>query len=175
MIVSSWKIIRSRHFYMKSACAVLLHHVVAKLYTIDVMRYYDNGREWLQLLSSSSAGDWAIDPLHVTSHFDHFRIRLFGRRHVGRQKCIAVIERNILLFTNASDYSHKTCMERPMCLYLTNYGSFAEVVTCVGEHRYVQLLSLNHRNTFLTPNMAAAKRTYMEVSKYMWCHHAMGL
>ena len=64
-----------------------------------------------------------IDPLHVTSRFWHFRIHLFGRRCVGGQKCIAVIERkalNVSLFTNASDYSNKTCMERSMCLYLTN-------------------------------------------------------
>ena len=65
----------------------------------------------------------SIDPLHVTSHFGHFCICLFGCRHVGCQKCIAVIEKkalNISLFTNASDYSNKTCMERSMCLYLTN-------------------------------------------------------
>ena len=64
-----------------------------------------------------------IDPLHVMSHFGHFHIRPFGRRHVGGQKCIAVIERkalNVSLFTNASDYSNKTCIERSMCLYLTN-------------------------------------------------------
>ena len=64
-----------------------------------------------------------IDPLHVTSHFGHFCIRPFGRRHVGGQKCIVVIERkalNVSLFTNTSDYSNKTCMERSMCLYLTN-------------------------------------------------------
>ena len=64
-----------------------------------------------------------IDPLHVTSRFGHFRIHLFGRRHVGGRKCIAVIERKTLnasLFTNASDYSNKICMARSMCLYLTN-------------------------------------------------------
>ena len=47
----------------------------------------------------------------------------FGRHHVGGQKCIAVIERKVLnvsLFTNASDYSNRTCMERSMCLYLTS-------------------------------------------------------
>ena len=51
----------------------------------------------------------------------------FGRHAMlhdaGGQKCIAVIERkalNVSLFTNASDYSNKTCMERSMCLYLTN-------------------------------------------------------
>ena len=65
----------------------------------------------------------SIDPLHVTSHFGHFCIHPFGCCHVGGQKCIAVIERkalNVSLFTNASDYSNKTCMERSMCLYLTN-------------------------------------------------------
>ena len=64
-----------------------------------------------------------IDPLHSEVTFGHFRIRLFGRRFVGGQKCIAVIERkalNISLFTNTSDYSNKTCMERSMCLYLIN-------------------------------------------------------
>ena len=67
------------------------------------------------------------------SHFGHFRIHPFGCCHVGGQNGIAVIERkalNVSLFTNASDYSNKTCMERSMCLYL---GSFAGVVTCVGE------------------------------------------
>ena len=67
--------------------------------------------------------DSGIDPLHVMSHFGHFRIRPFGCRHVGGQKCIVVIERkalNISLFTNVSDYSNKTCMEMSMCLYLTN-------------------------------------------------------
>ena len=64
-----------------------------------------------------------IDPLRVTSHFGHFCIRPFGRRHVEGQKCIVVIGRkalNVSLFTNASDYSNKTCMDRSMCLYLTN-------------------------------------------------------
>ena len=44
-------------------------------------------------------------------YFGQFRIRPFGRRHVGGQKCIVVIERkalNVSLFTNASDYSNKT-------------------------------------------------------------------
>ena len=70
---------------------------------------------------------YSIDPLHVTSRFWYFRIRPFGRRHVGGQECIAVIEKkalnralNVSLFTNASDYSNKTCMERSMRLYLTN-------------------------------------------------------
>ena len=64
-----------------------------------------------------------IDPLHVTSHFGHFCIRPFGRCHVGGQKCIGVIERkalNVSLFTNASNYSNETYMDRCMCLYLTN-------------------------------------------------------
>ena len=45
------------------------------------------------------------------------------------------------------------------------YCSFARVVTCVGEQRYDECLSLNHCNTFLTTNMAEAKRTYTEVSE----------
>ena len=56
-----------------------------------------------------------IDPLHVMSHCGHFRIRPFGYRHIGGKKCIAVIERKalkVLLFTNASDYSNKTCMDK---------------------------------------------------------------
>ena len=64
-----------------------------------------------------------LDPLYGDVTFGYFRIRLFSLRHVGRQKCITVIERkalNVSLFTNASDYSNKTCMERSMCLYLTN-------------------------------------------------------
>ena len=108
------------------------------------------------------------DSLHVTSHCGHFHIRPFGCRHVGGQKCIVVIERkalNVSLLTNASDYSNKTCMDRSACLYLTNDGGFAGIFTCVGEQRYDYHLSLNHRNTFLTPNEVAAKQTYMEVSK----------
>ena len=49
-----------------------------------------------------------IDPLHGDVTFRHFHIRPFGCRHVGDQKCIAVIERNALivsLFTNTSGYS----------------------------------------------------------------------
>ena len=61
------------------------------------------------------AGDEAIeltiDPLHGDVTFGHFRIHPFGRRHVGGQKCIAVIEKNALivsLFTSTSDYYSKT-------------------------------------------------------------------
>ena len=52
-----------------------------------------------------------IDPLHSDVTIRHFRICLFGRRYVGGQKCITVIERKALiasLLTNASDYSSKT-------------------------------------------------------------------
>ena len=76
-----------------------------------------------QNFASAASALPEIDPLHVTSHFGHFCIRPFGHRHVEGQKCIAVIERkalNVSLFTNASDYSNKTCMERSMCFYLTN-------------------------------------------------------
>ena len=50
-------------------------------------------------------------PLYSDVTFGHFRIRPFGRRHVGGQKCIAVIEKKALivsLFTNTSDYSSET-------------------------------------------------------------------
>ena len=81
-----------------------------------------------------------IDPLHVMSHFGHFHIRPFGRRHVGGQKCIAVIERkalNVSLFTNASDYSNKIRLAWKVYVLVSyKYCSFAEVVTCVGEQRY---------------------------------------
>ena len=53
----------------------------------------------------------SVDPLHGDVTFGHFRIRPFGHRHVGGQKCIAVIERKALivsLLTNASDYSSET-------------------------------------------------------------------
>ena len=54
-----------------------------------------------------------IDALHGDVTFGYFRIHVhpFSLRHVGGQKCIAVIERkalNVLLFTNASDYSSET-------------------------------------------------------------------
>ena len=55
--------------------------------------------------------DLTIDPLHGDVTFGHFCIHPFGCRHVGGQKCIAVIERKVLivsLFTNASDYSSET-------------------------------------------------------------------
>ena len=38
----------------------------------------------------------------------HVRILPYGSRHFRGQKCIAVIERNVSLFANASDYSNKT-------------------------------------------------------------------
>ena len=53
----------------------------------------------------------------------HVRILPCDGRHFEWQKCIAVIERNVLivsLFANASDYFNKTCIYRSMCLYLTN-------------------------------------------------------
>ena len=66
-------------------------------------------------------------PIACDVTFGHFHIRLFGcctmLHDAGGQKCIAVIERkalNISLFTNASDYSNKTCTERSMYWYLTN-------------------------------------------------------
>ena len=52
-----------------------------------------------------------IDPLHGDVTLRHFRIRPFGRRHGGGQKCITVIERKALIVsfvTNASDYSSET-------------------------------------------------------------------
>ena len=60
---------------------------------------------------ASRSGSGSIDPLHGDVMFGHFRIRPFGRRVAGGQKCIAVIERKALiisLLTNASDYSNKT-------------------------------------------------------------------
>ena len=113
----------------------------------------------------------------MTSHCGHFRNRPFGSRHVGGQKCIVMIERkalNVTLFTNASDYSNKTCMDRFACLYLTNNGGFVGVFTCIGEQRYDYRLSLNHCNTFLTPNEAAAKRTYTKCDvtvQWVYCSH----
>ena len=52
-----------------------------------------------------------IDPLHSDITLEHFRTCPFGSRHVGDQKCIAVIERKTLivsLLTNAGDYSSET-------------------------------------------------------------------
>ena len=49
--------------------------------------------------------------MHGDVTFGYFRIRTFSLRHVGRMKCIAVIERKELivsLLTNASDYSSET-------------------------------------------------------------------
>ena len=79
------------------------------------------------MMANVSVSSLQNRPIACDVTFGHFRIRLFGRRAMlcdaGGQKCIAVIERkalNISLFTNASDYSNKTCTERSMCLYLTN-------------------------------------------------------
>ena len=78
------------------------------------MRIFEFKKE-LIVTSVVIRSDKAIDPLHATSHFGHFCIRPFGCCHVGGQKCIVVIEKkalNISLFTNTSEYSNKTCMER---------------------------------------------------------------
>ena len=65
--------------------------------------------------------------------------------------------------TNASDYSSKTCKiqaHRPFhasLIWLENAAVYVMEYSHrgVGEQQFVQRLSLNHRNTFLIPNMAA--------------------
>ena len=58
----------------------------------------------------------------------------------GGQKCIAVIERKVLivlLFANTSDYSNKTCMYRYNSVLVSyKYASLVGVVTCVCEGQY---------------------------------------
>ena len=96
----------------------------------------------------------------------YIRILLYGGHHYEWQKCIAVIERKVLIvsfFGIASDYSNKTCIYRSMCLYLTKYTSLVGVVTYIREKRYDYHLSLNHCNTFLPLKMAATIQKYMDV------------
>ena len=80
---------------------------------------------------------FAIDPLHSDGIFEHFCICLFGCRHVGDQKCIAMIERkvlNVLLFTNASDYSSETTIfVRYKHIDLSMQVLLEYIVTGVGE------------------------------------------
>ena len=62
-----------------------------------------------------------------------FGIRPFGRRLIGGQKCITVIERRaiiIALFTNASEYSSKTTI---ICRYKHTDLSM-QVLLTLGAH-----------------------------------------
>ena len=58
------------------------------------------------------------------------------------QKCIAVIERKVLivlLFANASDYSNKTCIfvrYKHIIIPVHVHASLVQVVTCVCEEQY---------------------------------------
>ena len=58
------------------------------------------------------------------------------------QKCIAVIERKVLivlLFANTSDYLNKTCMYMYRYNYVLvsyKYASLVGVVTCICEEQY---------------------------------------
>ena len=115
----------------------------------------------------------SIDPLHVTSHSGHIRILLYGGHHFGGQKCIAVIERKvliILLFTNTSDYSNKTCIYMQIYVIV----SYKICKSCWCSHFRSRRVTwfvpfLNHRNPFLMSKMAPAIRKYMDVFG-MWCH-----
>ena len=80
--------------------------------------------------------------------------------------CIIAHQRKWLLQQNYNICKMQAC--RPF------HASLIGVVTGVGEQRYVYCLSLNQRNTFLTPpNMAVAKRTYESAQNVT--SHAMGL
>ena len=73
----------------------------------------------------------------MTPHSRHVCILSYGGRHFEGQKCIAVIERNVvivLLFANASDYSDKTCIFCKIQAHITVYASLVEQNT---EHRTV--------------------------------------
>ena len=109
--------------------------------------------------------DHCMWPLHVTSHFGHFCIHWFGRRH---QKCIAVIERkavNVSLFTNAIDHSNKTCLDRSICACILQIWSF-----CWSSHLHwwtiIRLAPFSQTLQYISDsNMVEAKWTHMEVSK----------
>ena len=108
----------------------------------------------------------------------YIRTLLYGGHHYEWKKCIAVIERKVLivsLFSNASDYSNKTCIYRYMCLCLTKYTSLVGVVTYVHKEQHNYHLSLNYCNTFLPLKMAATIRKYMDVYECDITINAKGL
>ena len=84
------------------------------------------------------------------------------------QKCIAVIERKVLvviivsLFANASDYSNKTCIYMSMCLYLTKYISLVGVVFALPKSNTI--------STFLSITAIhfchSTIRKYTDIYKY---------
>ena len=106
---------------------------------------------------SSYNGQLHIYLLQGDVTFGHFCIRSFGRHLVGGQKCIAFIERKELivsLLTNANDYSSETTIF-VRHKHIPFHASLIGVVTGVGEQPTIRLV--NHHNTFLTSNKAAAK------------------
>ena len=73
-----------------------------------------------------------IDPLHVMSHSEHFCLLQFGGRQFEGQKCIAVIERKVLIVCTTPTIL--AYFVRYKQIYL--YASLVGVVTCVGKERY---------------------------------------
>ena len=63
--------------------------------------------------------------LHVTSHLGNFRLAAAMLKRWGSEMYCGdnCTKFNVSLFTNASDYTNETCMDRSMCLYLTNVVS----------------------------------------------------
>ena len=115
------------------------------------------------------------DPLHVTSHFGHVYIRLAAAM-LGSE-CVAVIQRkalNVSLFTNASDYSNKTCMERSMCLYLTNMVVLLEY-SHLRWWTTIWLVPFSQLPQYISDLQHSGSQTGIYGSVQMWHHCAMGL
>ena len=69
----------------------------------------------------------------------HVHILPYGGHLVGEQKCIAVIERRVLivsLFANTSDHSNKTGIFCKIQAHRPVNASLVRVVTCVHKEQY---------------------------------------
>ena len=100
-----------------------------------------------------------LSPLHVTS-------RLGTSVYVRLSAAMLVVKAlNVSLFTNASDYSNKTCMERSMCLYLTNIVvSLEQSLALVSNDTITAFLSITVMITFLTRRPNGRIRKYPNVT-----------
>ena len=76
------------------------------------------------------------------------------------------------LFTNASDYSNKTCIYRSMYLYLTKYASFVGIVTCVDKEP-IRLAPYSQSLQYISATQMACSH-HIEVYRcmQMWRHNA---
>ena len=92
-------------------------------------------------------------------------------------ECVAVIQRkalNVSLFTNPSDYSNKTCMERSMCLYLTNMVVLQEY-SHLGWWTTIWLPPFSQSPQYISDPQHSGSQTDIYGSVQMWHHRAIGL